>query len=220
MHRRLLLGASAAALSTPALAQQRQPRGGPARPAPPPMTPATSPLGPVDTAARFALLVDFETGATLLDKNADERMPPASMSKLMTMYQVFDLIRKGRLAMDQQLPVSEAAWRTGGSKMFLELNATVSVEIVQVAEDKRLDRVPVAARGLAEGRSVTVEPASVVVVLRGPRAQLAPITVVTAYVDVTEMAPGRRYSLPVKVDPLAGVQVAAIEPATVAVRVK
>jgi len=99
-------------------------------------------------------------------------------------------------------------------------NATVSVEIVQVAEDKRLDRVPVAARGLAEGRSVTVEPASVVVVLRGPRAQLAPITAVTAYVDVTEMAPGRRYSLPVKVDPLAGVQVAAIEPATVAVRVK
>jgi D-alanyl-D-alanine carboxypeptidase (penicillin-binding protein 5/6) len=50
------------------------------------------------------------------------------MSKLMTMYQVFDLIRKGRLRMDQQLPVSEVAWRTGGSKMFLELNGSVSVE--------------------------------------------------------------------------------------------
>ena len=132
MHRRILLGASASAaagvLATPALAQRQAPQRGPARPAPPPSTPASSPLGPVDTAARFVLLTDFETGATLLDKGADERMPPASMSKLMTMYQVFDLIRKGRLRMDQQLPVSEAAWRTGGSKMFLELNGTVSVE--------------------------------------------------------------------------------------------
>jgi YbbR domain-containing protein len=98
-------------------------------------------------------------------------------------------------------------------------SATVSVEIVQVAEDKRLDRVSVAARGLAEGRSVTFEPATVAVVLRGPHAQVAPITTVTAHVDVTGMAAGR-YSLPVKVDPLTGVQVAAIEPATVAVRVK
>jgi D-alanyl-D-alanine carboxypeptidase (penicillin-binding protein 5/6) len=127
MHRRLLLGASAATVASPALAQ-RQPRNQPARPAPPPTTPANSPLGPVDTAARFVLLVDFETGATLLEKGGDDRMPPASMSKLMTMYQVFDLIRKGRLRMDQQLPVSEAAWRTGGSKMFLELNGNVSVE--------------------------------------------------------------------------------------------
>ena len=56
--------------------------------------------------------------------------------------------------------------------------------------------------------------------LRGPRAALAPITTATAYVDVTGMAPGRRYTLPVKVDPIADVQVAAVDPATVAVRVK
>ena len=99
-------------------------------------------------------------------------------------------------------------------------SATVSVEIVQVAEDKRLDRVPVSARGLGEGRSATIDPASVVVVLRGPRAALAPITTAPAYVDLTGMAPGRRYTLPVKVDSIADVQVASVDPATVAVRVK
>ena len=98
-------------------------------------------------------------------------------------------------------------------------SATVSVEIVPVAEDKRLEQVPVAPRGLAEGRSATLDPASLVVVLRGPRARLTPITTTSAYVDLTGMAPGR-YSLPVKVDPMADVQVAAIQPATVAVRVK
>jgi YbbR domain-containing protein len=98
-------------------------------------------------------------------------------------------------------------------------SATVSVEIVQVSEDKRLERVAVAARGLAEGRSATIEPGSLAVVLRGPRARLAPLTTATAYVDVTGMAPGR-YSLPVQVDPIADVQTAAVEPAKVAVRVK
>ena len=68
-------------------------RAGRARPpAAPPSTPASSPLGPVDTAARHAILVDFETGAVLLEKNPDERMPPSSMSKLMTMYVVFDML--------------------------------------------------------------------------------------------------------------------------------
>ncbi|MFL1461988.1 D-alanyl-D-alanine carboxypeptidase family protein [Roseococcus sp. DSY-14] len=134
--RRLLLASGLAlaspALAAPALAQQRPPAGaqrpGQRGPAAPPTTPAQSPLGPVDTAARHVLLLDFETGATLLDKGADTSMPPASMSKLMTMYVVFDMVRKGRLRMDQMLPVSEAAWRMGGSKMFVGLNETVSVE--------------------------------------------------------------------------------------------
>ncbi len=97
--------------------------------------------------------------------------------------------------------------------------ATVSVEIVPVAEDKRLEHVSVATRGLGEGRSARVEPATLVVVLRGARARLAPLTTATAYVDVTGMAPGR-YDLPVKVDPIADVQLAAVEPATVAVRIR
>jgi D-alanyl-D-alanine carboxypeptidase (penicillin-binding protein 5/6) len=55
-------------------------------------------------------------------------MPPSSMSKLMTMYVVFDLLKQGRLSLDQPLPVSERAWRMGGSKMFVQLGSTVSVE--------------------------------------------------------------------------------------------
>ncbi len=98
-------------------------------------------------------------------------------------------------------------------------NATVSVEIAPVAEDKRLEKVPVATRGLGKGRSASIDPAVVAVVLRGTRAALAPLTTATAYVDVTGMAQGR-FHLPVKIDPVAGVEPAAIQPATVAVRIR
>jgi D-alanyl-D-alanine carboxypeptidase (penicillin-binding protein 5/6) len=135
MRRRDLMAAAAAGLplaAGEALAQNRpaQPPAGrqPRAPAPPPSTPATSPLGPVDTQARQAVMIDFDTGATLLEKNADERMPPSSMSKLMTMYVVFDMLKAGRLQLDQLLPVSERAWRMGGSKMFVQIGAQVSVE--------------------------------------------------------------------------------------------
>jgi D-alanyl-D-alanine carboxypeptidase (penicillin-binding protein 5/6) len=102
----------------------RQQRG----PAPPASTPAQSPLGPVDTQAKQALVIDFDTDAVLLEKNAEERMPPSSMSKLMTMYMVFALLKQGRMRLDQELPVSERAWRTGGSKMFVQIGTQVKVE--------------------------------------------------------------------------------------------
>ncbi|WP_240790968.1 D-alanyl-D-alanine carboxypeptidase family protein [Roseomonas sp. AR75] len=114
-------------IATPALAQQRRPQRQ-AAPAAPPSTPASSPLGPIDVVARQVLMLDFDTGAVLLEKNPDERMPPSSMSKLMTMYVVFDLLKQGRLTMDQQLPVSERAWRMGGSKMFVQIGTQISVE--------------------------------------------------------------------------------------------
>jgi YbbR domain-containing protein len=99
------------------------------------------------------------------------------------------------------------------------LTATVTVEIVPVAEDKRLEGVAIEPRGLDTVRTARIEPASAVVVLRGARVNLAPLTVARAYVDVTGLAPGR-YTLPVKVDPIADVQIAATEPATVVVRIR
>ncbi len=81
----------------------------------------------LDTSAREALLVDYRTGAVLLDKNADTPTPPASMSKIMTAYLAFERIREGRLSLDDEIPVSEKAWRKGGSRMFVELGSRVSV---------------------------------------------------------------------------------------------
>lgn len=129
--RRVLLGTAGALAALPAAAQRGPQQRQPQRAAPPPQpqgSPAITPLGPIDTLARHALIVDFATGATLLEKDADVAMPPASMSKLMTAYVVFELLRDGRLRLDQQLPVSERAWRMGGSKMFVEVNTTVTVE--------------------------------------------------------------------------------------------
>jgi D-alanyl-D-alanine carboxypeptidase (penicillin-binding protein 5/6) len=82
----------------------------------------------LETAAREAILVDATTGTVLLAKNADQRMPPASMSKIMTAYLVFQRLKEGRLSLDDALPVSEKAWRKGGSKMFVEVGKKVRVE--------------------------------------------------------------------------------------------
>src|SRR5690606_35984195 len=82
----------------------------------------------IETAAREAYLIDATTGTVLLDKNGDRAMPPASMSKIMTAYAVFDRIRQGRLSLEDKLPVSERAWRMGGSKMFVELGNEIRVE--------------------------------------------------------------------------------------------
>ena len=89
---------------------------------------AAAPAAAFDTAARTAVLVDFDTGTVLLDRDSDKPVQPASMSKLMTVYMVFDRLRDGRLALEDPLPVSNKAWRTGGSKMFVEVDTSVSVE--------------------------------------------------------------------------------------------
>ena len=99
----------------------------PAEPAVP-TSPAETPLGPLDTAARYALIIDDNTGATLLDKDADAPMTPSSMTKLMTAYIVYGMLKSGRLKLDQELPVSERAWRMGGSKMFVQIGTQVKVE--------------------------------------------------------------------------------------------
>ena len=81
-----------------------------------------------DTSARAAFVLDYTTGTVLMAKNADEALPPASMSKLMTLYMAFEAIHDGRLTLDERLPVSEHAMSYGGSTMFLDTTDRVKVE--------------------------------------------------------------------------------------------
>lgn len=87
----------------------------------------------IETKAREALLMDFHTETVMFAKDADVAMPPSSMSKLMTTYVVFELLKQGKLKMDDVFTVSENAWRkggaaSGGSTMFLEPNSQATVE--------------------------------------------------------------------------------------------
>ena len=93
----------------------------------PAATAAATPAAVIDTGATHAFIIEAETGAVLLDKGADERMPPASMSKMMTAYVVFGMLKDGKAKLDDELPVSENAWRTGGSKMFVPLGEHVKI---------------------------------------------------------------------------------------------
>jgi D-alanyl-D-alanine carboxypeptidase (penicillin-binding protein 5/6) len=87
-----------------------------------------TPARAFDTAAREAILIDFATGTVLLEKDADKPMPPASMSKLMTVFMLFERLKEGAVSLDDTFPVSEKAWRMGGSKMFVEVGTSVRVE--------------------------------------------------------------------------------------------
>ncbi|WP_304070346.1 D-alanyl-D-alanine carboxypeptidase family protein [Maricaulis maris] len=85
------------------------------------------------TDASHAVILDAETGEVLFSRNADEAMPPASMSKMMTVLMLIEAIEAGSLSLDDELPVSEYAWRTGGaasgsSTMFLEVNSRARVD--------------------------------------------------------------------------------------------
>ncbi len=82
----------------------------------------------IDSQAREAILIDADTGVVLMEKDADVSMPPASMSKIMTAYMVFESLKEGRLTLEEELEVSEKAWRKGGSKMFVEVGKRVRVE--------------------------------------------------------------------------------------------
>lgn len=86
------------------------------------------PAAAFETSARAAYVVDVTTGSVLLNKNADTPLPPASMSKLMTLYVAFEAVRSGRLSLDERLPVSQHAMSYGGSTMFLDTTDRVRVE--------------------------------------------------------------------------------------------
>src|SRR4030081_289475 len=86
------------------------------------------PTAGMETQAKHALIVEVETNTVLLDKLADEHLPPASMSKIMTAYIVFDMLKQGRASLDDELPVSERAWRLQGSKMFVPIGGRIKID--------------------------------------------------------------------------------------------
>src|SRR5208337_3140665 len=123
------------------------------------VAPALAAPPTIDTSARNAFIVDFDTGAVLLDKGADQRIPPASMSKMMAEYVVFGFLKSGKATLDDMLPVSEHAWKTGGSKMFVPLHQKVKLDdllrgmIIQSGNDAAV----VLAEGLAGSEAAFVE---------------------------------------------------------------
>ncbi|MDR5867071.1 D-alanyl-D-alanine carboxypeptidase family protein [Halomonas koreensis] len=104
-------------VASPLLAQTPQPQ-----PTPQTMIPA-----PPRLAASSWILLDADSGRVLAEHRADERLPPASLTKLMTAYLVERELNSGNIAPDDMVPVSEKAWRTGGSKMFIEVGDQVPV---------------------------------------------------------------------------------------------
>jgi D-alanyl-D-alanine carboxypeptidase (penicillin-binding protein 5/6) len=154
----ILAAVAAFALAiTPALAQSKA--KGKAAEAKQAAAADTGTKGGIDTAARNAFIIDYRTGAVLLDKASDERMPPASMSKIMTAYVVFTYLKEGKARLDDELPVSERAWRMGGSKMFVALGSRVKIEdlirgmVVQSGNDACI----VLAEGLAGSEEAFAE---------------------------------------------------------------
>ena len=126
-------------------------------PAAAPAAPSLMPQAP-EVAARAYILQDLSTGQTLASRLPDQSVEPASLTKLMTAYLVFQALQSGKLQLMQDLPVSERAWRTGmtgASRTFIQVNSRVKVDdlikgmIVQSGND--------ATTALAEGVGGSVE---------------------------------------------------------------
>ena len=92
-------------------------------------TAGTRPIpAPPIIGAKSYLMLDAQTGHVLASLKPDERLAPASLTKLMTAYVVFEALGQGHIRLDELVTVSEKAWRTGGSRMFIEVGKQVSVE--------------------------------------------------------------------------------------------
>ena len=109
--------------------------------------------------AKHAMIVEADTDTVLLDKHAEERMPPASMSKIMTAYVVFSMLKEGRISLGDELPVSERAWKLGGSKMFVGIGAKIKIDdlLKGVLFQSGNDACLVLAEGLAGSEQAFVD---------------------------------------------------------------
>ena len=83
---------------------------------------------PPTLAAKAWLLTEVESGQNLAEQNADNRLDPASLTKLMTAYVTFGALKQGTIKIDQMVTVSEKAWKSEGSRMFIQVNTQVKVE--------------------------------------------------------------------------------------------
>lgn len=83
---------------------------------------------PPQVPVRGYVLMDYQSGNLLADLKGDERMEPASITKLMTGYVIYQALKSGKIHLDDQVTISEKAWRTQGSKMFIKIGSQVSVE--------------------------------------------------------------------------------------------
>jgi D-alanyl-D-alanine carboxypeptidase (penicillin-binding protein 5/6) len=114
---------------------------------------------PIATNAKHVYIVDFQTGAVLYDKMAEEKLHPASMSKLMTAYMLFDALKRGDVKLTDTFHVSKKAWAMQGSKMFVDIDSDVKVEdllrgmIIQSGNDACI----VIAEGLAGSEEAFAE---------------------------------------------------------------
>ncbi|MGZ8217981.1 D-alanyl-D-alanine carboxypeptidase family protein [Methylomagnum sp.] len=88
-----------------------------------PVIPAAPEVG-----AKAHILMDFNSGRVLAENNADQKLEPASLTKIMTAYVTFRELAKGNLHLDDMVTVSEKAWRTEGSRMFAQVGAKIAVE--------------------------------------------------------------------------------------------
>lgn len=114
----------------------------------------------VDTLAKQAIIADYQTGTVLFEKNADESIHPASMSKLMTLDILFERLKKGQITLNDTFPVSERAWaHNEGSTMFVGINTQVRVEdlIRGIVVQSGNDACIVVAEGLSGTEEAFVE---------------------------------------------------------------
>lgn len=99
----------------------------PLTPTAPPKPPMIIPPAPAVNAKSY-LLMDYQTGQILAQKNIHQQRAPASLTKLMTLYLVFSAIHSGQITLDDKVRISKVAWKTGGSRMFIKAGNRVSVD--------------------------------------------------------------------------------------------
>ncbi|MCB8876141.1 D-alanyl-D-alanine carboxypeptidase family protein [Acidisoma silvae] len=158
----LLSGAAVSSLAAvPAWAKRKKPvakaaaaagdDGGPGTATAVVSAPADTPVGPLDTIAGHAIVIDFNTGAVLLTKDADTPSPPSSLTKLMTIYITFTQLKEGKLTLGQTFTISEHAWHMGGSRMFVQVGTQVTIEdlIRGIFVDSGNDAAVALAEGIA-----------------------------------------------------------------------